>query len=212
MDMMYLAVAVVAAVAVSALVHAWLGARLERSVERRLAAMSGDVNRALESFRAASERSEAEEEGHRARHADRLADVAHELVTLARNATDAAIRHEEIHDWHRPGLAGLGDDDIAASIRDQLRRSSLNAVAARSALVLAIRRHRDAIPDELEAAIVSFCDGLNDDGGAGAAARDRRRALALALDALEGRFGEVLGADRLSGSLPGTETAGTTAP
>lgn len=212
MDLTYLAVAVVVAVAVSALVHGWLVSRLGRSVERRLDAMTAEVTRALEAMRATAERGEAEEHLRRSRHADRLADVAHELVTLARTATDAAIRREEIHDWHRPDLETLGSDDIAASIRDQLRRSSLNAVAARSALVLAIRRHRDAIPDELESAIVSFCDGLNDDAAGAAAGRDRRRALATALDALEGRFGEVLGADRLSGSGVPPETGSPTPP
>ena len=197
MDWRYLAGAVLAAIAASALVHVLLGVWLRGALDRRLEAFRADAARELEAFRSGAARQLEALEGEASKQralteasADRFADVAEELVNLARNATESAIRKEELDEWHRPSQAALGADDVSEAIRGRLRRASWEAVAATSSLSAGMRKHRALIPAALEAELSSFCDRLNAKEGDDAS--DRKRALAAALDALESRFRESL--------------------
>lgn len=194
MDWEYLAVAILAAVAVSALVTGLVGVWLKGSVDRRLDAFAASAAAQLEAFRAEAAR---QQEAHAVR-ADRFADVADELINLARRATESAIRSEELNEWHRPNAAALGSDDVSEAIRGRLRRASWDTAAATSSLSAAIRRHREVIPGVLEQELAAFHDRLTSASGEGASS-ERKRELAGALDSLESRFRDLLGA-----SVPAT--------
>lgn len=125
--------------------------------------------------------------------ADGFADLAPELVNLARAATNTAIRNEEVHEWHQLDLFPLGSDDISEAVRDKLRRASFDAVAARSALFVALRRNRALIPAAIEGELRAFCERLEPTEEGTRAERKRRHAADL--DALERRMREYLGAD-----------------
>ena len=126
-----------------------------------------------------------------------FAEIAPELVNLARAASNTAIRNEEVHEWHQLDLFPLGNDDISEAVRDKLRRASFDAVAARSALFVALRRNRSIIPAPLDAELRGFCERLEpSDEGTRA---ERKRRLAADLDALERRLRDYLGADMRSG-------------
>ena len=137
---------------------------------------------------------------------DAFADVAPELITLARAATDSAIRTEELNDWHRPSMSSLGSDDVSEIIRGKLRRASFNAVASRAALSTAIRRHRASLPAALESDLLRFCEGLETDGN-GASSSERKRKLAADLDRLEARVREALAAPDTPPAQALTESA-----
>ncbi|HEX6589775.1 MAG TPA: hypothetical protein VF039_12195 [Longimicrobiales bacterium] len=125
--------------------------------------------------------------------AEGFADLAPELVNLARAATNTAIRNEEVHEWHQLDLFPLGSDDISEAVRDKLRRASFDAVAARSALFVALRRNRGVIPTPLAGELGAFCERLEpSDEGTRA---ERKRRLAADLDALERHLRDYLGAD-----------------
>ena len=173
---------VVAFVVVALIVRGWL--------ERRLAALGGVAARPAE----APATSDAA-----------LADVAPELVTLARAATDSAIRSEELNDWHRPSMTELGSDDVSDIIRGKLRRASFAAVAARAALAAAVRRHRAALPASLANELTDFCERLESNGN-GATSGDRKRRLGADLDVLEARIRDALGSDH--GVLDGESRSG----
>ena len=179
---------VVAVVLLSAATQVLTATWLRRSLMRELAASAPPANAAAD-VGVSLARGESVEPGDPAR----LAEIAPELVSLARAATESAIRTEEVHEWHQLDLFPLGSDDISEAIRDKVRRASFDALATRSALFLAIRRHRGAIPAPLEAELRGFCDRLDPDDGSSRSERKRR--LAADLDALEAGLRETIGAD-----------------
>jgi len=122
---------------------------------------------------------------------ERFAEIAPELVTLARSATDSAVRREELHEWHQPDLFSESDDDISQTIRAKLRRATFNVAVAKSASQGAIRRHGAIVPPELRSELTAFAALLDAEDGATPSARKRR--LAAELDALETRIRESLG-------------------
>jgi hypothetical protein len=123
---------------------------------------------------------------------DRFAEIAPELVTLARTATDSAIRREEVHEWHQPDLFAQSEDDIAQTVRAKVRRASFNVAVSRSALHGALRRHAASLPASLADELAAFADRLEPNGDGSPAERKRR--LAADLDALESRVREALAA------------------
>ena len=153
---------------------------LTRSIERRIGA---DARLAVPS--AAAESSTAS--------TDHFAEIAPELVTLARSATDSAIRREELHEWHQPDLFAESEDDITQTIRAKLRRATFNVAVAKSALQGAVRRHAAALPADLRAELTAFSATL--DAEDGAAPYERKRRLAAELDAIEARIRAALGAN-----------------
>lgn len=183
MDSQDLFVVVFAAVAASALVHGLIALWLKRSIERRLS--PGVATPATAATARAADAPRAPDA-----QTDLFSDLAHELVTLARAATDTAVRNEEAKEWHRPNAGG--SDEIADVVRDRLRRAAWSAVAARSALTEAVRRNRATIPAGLESELYAFCDRLAaEENGTPA---ERKRRLSADLDALETRFRDALGA------------------
>ena len=76
---------------------------MQRSLDRRLAQLGTAAGAAASEPAAAT--------------ADRFAEVASELVTLARSATDSAISREELHEWHQPDLFTESQDDITETVR-----------------------------------------------------------------------------------------------
>lgn len=122
---------------------------------------------------------------------ERFAEIAPELVTLARSATDSAMRREELHEWHQPDLFSQSEDDISQTIRAKLRRATFNVAVAKSALQGAIRRHGASVPAELRSELTAFAALLDAEDGGTPSARKRR--LSAELDALEGRIRDSLG-------------------
>lgn len=183
MELEYLAAVVVAALVVSALVHGLIAVWLKGAIVRALAS-SADGTGSGGVVRASTEAGDPE----------RFTEIAPELVNLARAATGTAIRHEEVHEWHQLDLFPLGTDDISEAVREKVRRAAFDAVAARSALVHAVRRHRSAIPAPLEAELSAFCERL--EPGDGGSRLERKRRLATELDALESRLRDALVVDR----------------
>lgn len=122
---------------------------------------------------------------------ERFAEIAPELVTLARSAADSAIRREELHEWHQPDLFAESEDDISQAVRAKLRRATFNVAVARSALQGAIRRHGGTLPADLRAELAAFSAALEaEDGGS---PYERKRRLAAELDAVESRIRDALG-------------------
>lgn len=181
---------VVAVVLLSAVVQVVVALWLKGAIARQLA--GGAAGRGATS----SLESEAGDAGSYG-----FAEIAPELVNLARAASNTAIRNEEVHEWHQLDLFPLGNDDISEAVRDKLRRASFDAVAARSALFVALRRNRALIPAPLEAELRSFCERLEPSEEGTRAERKRR--LAADLDALEHRLREYLGADMRGGVREG---------
>lgn len=198
MDWEYVGVAALAALIASVVAHVLFRAWLDRALERRLEAFA-----AREPGRGRGEG--ATPEDLRGAGVGHFAEIAPELVSLARSATDSAIRKEEVHAWHGPNVSAIGSDDISDVIHENLRRASLNALVARSLLSEAIRKHRSSIPTELEAELRAFCDRLSSDEAGTAAERKRR--LAGELDALEAGFRDVLGANLTATASEGPGTA-----
>ena len=150
------------------------------------------VKRALDRRLGGSDSAPATSASDPATSGERFAEVAPELVTLARSATDSAIRREELHEWHQPDLFAESEDDISQTIRAKLRRATFNVAVAKSALQGAIRKHGAAMPAELRAELTAFSAALDaEDGGA---PHERKRRLSTELDALERRIREALGA------------------
>ena len=186
MDWEYLGGAALAAVIASVVAHVLFRVWLDRALERRLGAFAAGEQ-------APGSGEGAQPEDSRAAGAGRFAEIAPELVSLARSATDSVIRKEEVHEWHGPNLSALGSDDISDVIHENLRRASLNALAARSLLSEAIRKHRASIPPELAGELTAFCERLSTDEPG--SATERKRRLATELDALEAGFRDALGAN-----------------
>lgn len=182
MESEYLWTAILVAIAASALLHVAVGLWLQRSLVRVLGRVPSSAADFPTSPAASAEGS-----------ADRMAEVAPELVMLARMATDSAIRTEEVHEWHQLDLFPLGSDDISQAVRDKLRRALFDAVTARSALFVALRRNRAVIPAPVEAELRAFCERLEPTEEGTRAERKRR--LAADLDALEHRLREYLNED-----------------
>ena len=181
MDSQYVWTIVVAVVLLSAVVQVVTALWLRGAIARQLGA--GAVRAAVGSAHPAGAGGDA----------DDFAELAPELVNLARAATNTAIRNEEVHEWHQLDLFPLGSDDISEAVRDKLRRASFDAVAARSALFVALRRNRALIPAPLETELRGFCERLEPTEEGTRAERKRR--LAGDLDALEHRMRGYLGAD-----------------
>lgn len=178
-----LVVAVVVVVLVSAALQWLFAIWLKRGLLRELSTRSGGP--------AAGSQASDESGG-----AERFAEVAADVVTLARAAANAAIRNEEVHEWHQLDLFALGADDISETIRDRVRRAAFDAVAARSAFFVALRRHGAAIPVPLETELRAFGQQLDrDESGTRA---ERKRKIVAELDAVEARIREALGADRFA--------------
>ena len=165
------------ALAGSVVAFALTNASLGRRIDERLGAFEATAARVIDAHAAG---------------AAGFGDVAPELVALVRSATDAAMRREEVNEWHRPGLNALGSDDISESIRRRIRRAQFEALTARTALQGAIRKHRAAIPADLDAELRSFCERLEANGDGSSAATKRR--LSADLDALESRIRESMSA------------------
>ena len=186
MDWQHLLVAIVAAVVAAFLVYFLFRSSLERALDARLDRLSSAAAGQLAMTR---EETGVLRDAHRT-HDDRFAEIAAELIDLARAATESVVRSAEVHEWHRPNMA-LGADDVAAVIRDKLRRASFNAVAARSQLVGAMRRHAASLPQPIESDLRAFCAHL--DGNGDASSVEHRRRLADELEKLETRFRDALG-------------------
>ena len=162
---------------------------IKRSLERGLSAPDLPAQGALDAGTAPAPAGE------------RFAEIAPELVTLARSATDSAVRREELHEWHQPDLFSQSEDDISQTIRAKLRRATFNVAVAKSALQGAIRRHGASVPAELRSELTAFAALLDAEDGGTPSARKRR--LAAELDALEARIRDSLGD---SGARPAGQT------
>lgn len=177
MEWGFVLAAFLGALAGSVVAYALTGAALRRRIDERLGAFETTASRMIDAHAAG---------------AAGFGDIAPELVGLVRSATDAAMRREEVNEWHRPSLNALGSDDISESIRGRIRRAQFEALTARTALQGALRKHRAAIPAELDAELRSFVERLESNGDGSSAAAKRR--LSADLDAIEGRIRESLSA------------------